>query len=239
MDAFVPLDAPAEPDATVPDATVPDTGPDCVVVSTTVCVDELVDEDCDGVTDEGCDCAETFAGEPCATGVTTCGGAIACSAGGPVCESITSTPVCNASDDDCDGTIDEGSGCGASGSADCTPYVFAGSSYLFCDFGATFAEARMHCMAYGYDLATIEGPTEDGALEEFGSSIDFNERWLVGYEDLDDDGAYRWVRGSSSYEGPNFPNQSGECAVIDSGDEDWGGANCGFNNSFICEVDPD
>ncbi len=67
------------------------------------------DENCDGSVDEGCDCVGSSTREcpgavgACATGLQTCvaGRFSACSV-------LPSTDVCNMADDDCDGSIDEG-----------------------------------------------------------------------------------------------------------------------------------
>ena len=80
--------------------------------STELC--NAVDDDCDGMTDEGnpeggASCGSSIGA--CSPGTTTCsGGALTCSGGtSPVSES------CNSTDDDCDGNVDEGNpGGGAS-----------------------------------------------------------------------------------------------------------------------------
>ncbi len=68
-----------------------------------------IDDDCDGVTDEGLDL-----GVPCVLGEGACraAGVVACGDGGRVvCDAAQIAPgdeVCNGVDDDCDGAVDEG-----------------------------------------------------------------------------------------------------------------------------------
>jgi hypothetical protein len=67
-----------------------------------------LDDDCDGATDEG----NPGGGAPCPTGLPgVCGtGAVACSGGALACQQTVFPGIeaCNALDDDCDGTADEG-----------------------------------------------------------------------------------------------------------------------------------
>jgi hypothetical protein len=75
----------------------------------------LVDDDCDAATDEGCDCVTgatrgcgSDVGE-CVAGLSTCDGA---GHWGPCAGEIGSVPeVCDALDNDCDGATDEGGVC--------------------------------------------------------------------------------------------------------------------------------
>ncbi len=101
------------------------------------------DNDCDGIADEGCACAE---GEqrPCYSGpggtrnIGACkDGVQACDGGawGSVCagQTLPTAEACNGKDDDCDGQVDEGltqacsTACGT-GSATCVAGAFSGCS---------------------------------------------------------------------------------------------------------------
>ncbi len=74
-----------------------------------------VDNDCDGVTDPGCDCIEGETRD-CGSDVGACmHGSQSCSAGAwGGCEGAVNpapSEVCNGSDDDCDGAVDEDATC--------------------------------------------------------------------------------------------------------------------------------
>jgi cysteine-rich repeat protein len=88
----------------------------CVVTTAEVC--NAVDDDCDGTTDEGFACPLGSSGA-CTLG--TCPGTRTCGAGCAwgACV-VTIAEVCNAVDDDCDGTTDEGFGCVMGASRSCT-----------------------------------------------------------------------------------------------------------------------
>jgi hypothetical protein len=69
---------------------------------------DLLDNDCDGQTDEG-----SVAGGSCSAGTGACqqAGTFACVAGTVTCNAVPGTPspeTCNGIDDDCNGTTDEG-----------------------------------------------------------------------------------------------------------------------------------
>jgi hypothetical protein len=76
-----------------------------------------LDDDCDGVVDEG-----LGLGAACTSGVGACAkqGALVCGGGAVVCSAIAGAPQaesCNGLDDDCDGNTDEGFGLGVPCSA--------------------------------------------------------------------------------------------------------------------------
>ena len=93
---------------------------------------DTLDNDCDGETDPGCDClaADTL---PCGTDVGACASGVQRCVSGSfgACEDAVGpgSETCNATDDDCDGTVDEESDascgpglvCTADGCVDVTP----------------------------------------------------------------------------------------------------------------------
>jgi hypothetical protein len=109
-----------------------------VAPSDEVCDGARADEDCDGAVNEGCDCDPSPGPVPCGTDVGACApGTQTCEAGrlGACTGAIgPSAETCNAIDDDCDGTTDEGitRSCGTdvgectAGTETCVAGAFAG-----------------------------------------------------------------------------------------------------------------
>ncbi len=99
-----------------------------------------IDDDCDGVTDEGFELGGLSVGAPC-LGTGECGvGKVVCGAGKPVCSSDPGAPdseakveVCNNLDDDCDGETDEGMKLGSLSIGDaCTGIGACGPGTVVC-----------------------------------------------------------------------------------------------------------
>ena len=65
-----------------------------------------IDNNCDGMTDEDCDCSPLAAMEPCTTSCGSTGERTCETTGWGACRTLVE--VCNAIDDDCDGATDEG-----------------------------------------------------------------------------------------------------------------------------------
>ncbi len=98
------------------------------------CLDDLVDEDCDGLRNEGCSCNEGMTMQcgsdvgACEFGVQTCVDGVF----GEDCEGgvLPDTETCNNIDDDCNGAIDNGvfevcmNRCGDGGSRQCVAGAF-------------------------------------------------------------------------------------------------------------------
>ena len=97
-----------------------------------------VDDDCDGLVDEG-----AFGGAPCSAGVGPCeqNGVLACIGGVITCNAVPgnpSTEVCdNQIDEDCDGMADDGCpGCSALAGSPCTApgvYGVCATGHIGCD----------------------------------------------------------------------------------------------------------
>ena len=224
-----PGDAEPPPDDAQPPPM--DAGPVCVP-SEEVCDAEGVDEDCDGVANEGCDCTvgQTRACTPAAgcDGVQTC-------VDGAWGDCVAETPVqtCNGLDDDCDGTVDEGSACAVA--TGCDTHTYMGHGYLFCAaVPQTFREAEAYCQMFGYHLATVNDEAEDRELIGELRGPGERDRYWIGYEDEDGDGSFDWVHGASTYENANTAGR-GECTLLDSSARDWGGDPCDRDRRFICE----
>lgn len=135
---------------------------DGLVLTPEVCDVGLVDEDCDGEVNEGCDCAngaERSCGltDPsrdgvgiCRLGVQVCtGGAFGACAGvqGPIAES------CNGLDDDCDGVVPTGEADG-----DVDGYRACGGD---CNDADPFANPNMREVCDGVDQDCNDGADED------------------------------------------------------------------------------
>lgn len=121
------------------------------------CDPGMLDEDCSGAANEGCDCLEGDT-RPCGQNVGACEfGTETCSAFGAwgACAGAVDPVIetCNGADDDCDGTVDDGfacvqnsvtvglNGCGRSGTRSCsalctwlTPGFVASEGPTTCDY---------------------------------------------------------------------------------------------------------
>ncbi len=198
-----------------------------------VCDGAMLDEDCDGMVNEGCECVDTETGS-CM--VLTCAGTWTCSSGvRGACTIVSPVPeTCNGIDDDCNGSIDDGAGvCTSSG---CTRITNGSGTYLLCSgTRRTWAAALLHCAAYGYHLATVDDAAEDEALS-MAADAQRSDDWWIGTADVDNDGVFTWqVPPSGTYS--NWNNQDrGECGAIDSADRHWDSQTCNSARPFICEA---
>ncbi len=138
-----------------------------------VCDAARVDEDCDGATNEGCDCDPGAGPVPCGVDVGACArGTQACVEGrlGPCTGGIgPGAETCNALDDDCDGRTDEGilRPCGsdvgecASGVETCVAGAFSA-----CTGGASAADED--CNGLDDDC---DGTTDERLTRACGSAV--------------------------------------------------------------------
>ncbi len=151
------------------------------------------------------------------------------------------TEVCNAEDDDCDGTADSTAVC------PCAVEYAGGVTdhpYLFCTARKTWTEARSYCTARGYYLATIDDATEDGWIDTTADSYS-NKEWWIGLNDLVTEGTFGWASGSTStyrnwYAGePNDAGSGEDCTELNQWDPSstgWNDADCGADRRFVCEA---
>lgn len=101
--------------------------------------------------------------------------------------------ACNAIDDNCDGTIDDGFVCPDAGT------WLDGSAYLFIDYAATQTQGAAACAEHGYTLATVDTEAEQDLLSDFPNSADelALARWWIGLSDAEAEGQWTWTDGSS------------------------------------------
>lgn len=232
-------------DAGRADAGRGDAGRDAAIADAASCVAPEVcngiDDDCDPATADGAD--EPTLGDPCdgADADMCADGAFQCTGGVEVCtdDAATTDEMCNATDDDCDGLIDE-SVCS------CPVVSIGASTYAFCRTNRlSWANARLACTAFGYDLVTIEDATENAALAAEVLARDLEDAW-IGLNDQTTEGTFEWSSGSPAAYRNWIPDQpSGtlheDCTQIVNGDAgavpgQWNDARCVEDRYFICEV---
>ena len=207
-----------------------------------------VDDDGDGRIDEGpvawaADRDGDGSGDPASLTLTVdCGGAPAatvvdlgdCDDGrdwvGP-----GAVESCNGVDDDCDGSVDEGSPCG------CQWFEGQGSAWQGCSSFVTWDEAAGDCAEMGYHLASIEDNDAMSLLHaELGPN---NEDVWIGLNDRSTEGVYAWSDGTSvgyTYWGDAEPTGGGDvdCVELDRqiGGR-WNDKGCDDENAFLCEIE--
>ena len=204
-----------------------------VAPTTEICGNGL-DEDCDSMVDEpDCVCVDATT-QSCTMGA--CTGTQTCSGGvWGACSAATGVESCNGLDDDCNGTIDDGTACATSG---CTVLRNAGSTYLRCTTPRTWAAARADCMMHGYDLVVVDTAAEQTFLDSQDSSTD----WWLGLSDPDGSGPYEWVFPPTAvYDGwrGSRPDSRNECVFTDTsrsvGDQ-WDNQSCTSTEAYFCEL---
>jgi hypothetical protein len=240
-DAFTGIDAPpadagTDAPALCPPGTVdldgnPENGCECSIGAETC---DGSDEDCDGGVDEELDgrpCAAEASGA-CAMGTTLCRDVEVCVAGMPSME------TCDAVDEDCDGTVDEGTPCGG-----CVVVGEAGGDrYSVCEGRLLREEASAVCMALGGSLPLIDNPMIHELVNRFAEEGLGGTAWWVGIRrDVSGEWAYddetpAYPSDLTAYDGWDFPPDGGsrDCATSEEG-RGWRDVPCDRPYGVVCQ----
>lgn len=198
-----------------------------------------MDNDCSAATPDGS--GDPGVGVPCdgADDDMCEEGMSACVAGGVTCDDVTdtSTESCDGDDDDCDGLVDEGSGC------PCDFRLFGGHAYQFCQDTRSWDSARDVCVGRGYHLVTIDGTAENDFVRDESRALRADRDWWLGYNDIAAEGDFVWVE--TGADGPfvawrgTEPNggRSENCAeMVRDSPGGWNDDDCGGSNRYVCEA---
>jgi hypothetical protein len=137
--------------------------------------------------------------------------------------------LCNLTDDNCDGQLDEDPLCPGCVNVPAT----AGGTYAFCFKQRNFAEAEADCVMQGGHLASVhDQATQDEIV--MGAYSLLGGEWWIGLHDLVTEGSFEWTDSTPlDFEtwSPGEPNNTGEedCGHLAS----WAG---GLWNDIPCDV---
>lgn len=185
-----------------------------------------VDDDCDGLVDDGC--RDTDAdGSAWPTDCDDDDATVSPSA----------SETCNGRDDDCDGLIDEDAAC------PCPREVRGGRTYLFCEARRSWVGAQVACASVGYTLAKVETAAEDAQIHAGMVARSFADTW-IGLNDATAEGTWRWADGSLvgyTHWDEGEPNDGGgeDCGVImttTGRTAEWDDRGCGSERPSVCEA---
>jgi hypothetical protein len=148
---------------------------------------------------------------------------------------VVTTPVtetCDGTDEDGDGTIDEGGVC------PCSVSEYGGHAYMGCTTGTTAASARTFCESYGYGMLVVETADEDA----FTRGLAGGNRYWLGLEETRA-GVFAWYDGTTStytnwdasWSQPDAPSDEPCVAGFSTG---WHDAVC-YSTAYVamCEAD--
>ncbi len=205
-----------------------------------------VDNDCDGTVDEGFvtatwyDDADLDGYGDVDTAYTTCDGAPSgYIADNTDCDDTDATinpaavEVCDTLDNNCDGSIDEGGVC------PCEVEEYDAHAYMFCDAGDDWDAARAACLAYGYELVTIDDAAENTWVVVTATTY-AGGKWWIGLNDRSVEGTYAWSGGTAvSYTNWSSAEPSGhgpsDCANVKMSNGSWSDHSCSSSLKYVCE----
>ncbi|MBV1857820.1 MAG: hypothetical protein KUG77_05355 [Nannocystaceae bacterium] len=140
------------------------------------------DDDCDGDVDEGCECLPLET-QPCYEGDAGTQGVGLCAPGEQSCQSgawsvctgqvVPDTEICNGSDDDCDGVLDEGCDCLPDETQSCYSGPAATQGVGVCEDGVQTCNGTgawgpcVGAVLPGFESCNGEDDDCDGAADEF------------------------------------------------------------------------
>lgn len=116
-------------------------------------------------------------------------------------------------------------------------YLYGATCYLVHLDAAPWDVARLTCSDNDGWLAAVDDEDENGILTAMTGGPD---TW-IGYSDIDDEGNFSWIEGSSTFEAWNAgePNNAGDnedCAAIRVPNGNWNDLPCDVDRAFICEM---
>ena len=160
-------------------------------------------------------------------------GVAAESTGGAACDDGDATAFpgarerCNASDDDCDGAVDDDADCPGSEA------TYDDHRYFFVSTVASWPEAQAACAARGYHLMDVADAFEEAWAWARAEAEDDTTSWWTGLHDREVEGAFAWDGGSgSSFTDwragePNDYGGDEDCAAMaDDGGGAWNDRDC-------------
>jgi hypothetical protein len=141
--------------------------------------------------------------------------------------------VCDAVDNDCDGSTDEDGVCS------CDVATYDGRAYQFCTTGLTWTSAEAACEGYGYTLVTIDDDAENTWIIDTAYSTAAG-KWWIGYTDDAVEGTWAWASGdTAAYEnwgsGEPAGRASKDCALFGPHGYTWGEHSCSSAFAYVCE----
>lgn len=211
-----------------------------------------MDENCNGMSDEGAMTTYYLDADGDGFGVTT-DFRMACAPMGDYdatrpndCDDADmgrnpgATEVCNNVDENCDGVRDEDPACMPA----CAARTILGRTYLFCNNRLTWDESAAACRSVGYRLVALTSAPENDAVHAAASALfTTRNRWWIGLNDIATEGVFEWVDfGPSAYlnwdVGEPMSTVAGQdCVNQDRDTGTWRVERCGDMNVYnrVCE----
>jgi hypothetical protein len=146
---------------------------------------------------------------------------------------------CDAADNDCDGTVDEGTGV-----CPVTVETYEDHTYLFVPARTDWVTAQAACAALGYHLVDVRDAAEDAWIWAEAEAADPATGWWMGLHDRGVEGVYTWDGGSPSTRTnwragePNDYGGAEDCgAWADDGGGGWNDKSCDTQRlAYVCEA---